>query len=223
MLKTEGTGRYVGTQLHVWNPRGGWWGEGDEKWFVDGEKFPSSIGTGSEDYFGFAWSSGSPFHEPLHGQPATGDDWHATLYRWHIADDIPFHTGFEGAIEKYFPNSKPTLYAAVAFWYLNSGGEDPYKEIPVSERIGYWAPPPPEQPIANLITPTPDPTGMPDTGPEIIEGESMKATVGDAPAAGIRRLSGPLGAETPSSGSGHNESAPTARTSFRPPKQASTS
>jgi len=27
--------------LHVWNPRGGWWGEGDEKFFVDGEKFPS--------------------------------------------------------------------------------------------------------------------------------------------------------------------------------------
>ena len=52
LLDTDGTGRYVGTQLHVWNPRGNWWGEGDEKWFVDGEKFPSSFGTGSEDYFG---------------------------------------------------------------------------------------------------------------------------------------------------------------------------
>lgn len=32
-----------------------WWGEGDEKFFVDGEKFPSSFGTGSEDYIGYAW------------------------------------------------------------------------------------------------------------------------------------------------------------------------
>ena len=55
MLKTEGRGRFLGVMLHVWNPRGGWWGEGDEKFFVDGEKFPSTIGTGSEDYFGYAW------------------------------------------------------------------------------------------------------------------------------------------------------------------------
>jgi hypothetical protein len=55
MLKTQGRGRFCGVMLHVWNPRGGWWGEGDEKFFVDGEKFPSTIGTGSEDYFGYAW------------------------------------------------------------------------------------------------------------------------------------------------------------------------
>jgi hypothetical protein len=62
LLTTQGTGRYVGTHLHVWNPRGGWWGEGDDKFFVDGEKFPSSFGTGSEDYFGYAWSWPGTFH-----------------------------------------------------------------------------------------------------------------------------------------------------------------
>jgi hypothetical protein len=191
LLTTTGTGRYVGTQLHVWNPRGGWWGEGDEKWFVDGEKFPSSIGTGSEDYFGFAWSSGSPFHEPLHGQPVNeGNNGHASLYRWHIADDIPFQTGFEGAIEKYFPNSRPTLYAAVAFWYLDAGGKDPYKEIPVADRIGYWTPPPPEVPLANLITPTADPTGTVEKDPQIIEGESMTPTIGDAMPQGLGSFTG---------------------------------
>ena len=46
MLNTEGRGRFCGVMLHVWNPRGGWWGEGDEKFFVDGEKFPSTFGTG---------------------------------------------------------------------------------------------------------------------------------------------------------------------------------
>ena len=51
MLRTKGRGRFCGVMLHVWNPRGSWWGEGDEKFFVDGEKFPSTFGTGSEDYF----------------------------------------------------------------------------------------------------------------------------------------------------------------------------
>ena len=52
--------------LHVWNPRGGWWGEGDEKFFVDGEKFPSTFGTGSEDYFGYAWGNPHLFQKPYH-------------------------------------------------------------------------------------------------------------------------------------------------------------
>ena len=65
MLKTEGRGRFCGVMLHVWNPRGGWWGEGDEKFFVDGEKFPSTFGTGSEDYFGYAWCNPTLFAELL--------------------------------------------------------------------------------------------------------------------------------------------------------------
>ena len=68
ILKTEGAGRFVGVMLHVWNPRGGWWGEGDEKFFVDGEKFPSTFGTGSEDYFGYAWSSPRLFQHAYHNQ-----------------------------------------------------------------------------------------------------------------------------------------------------------
>jgi hypothetical protein len=141
LLETDGAGRYVGTQLHIWNPRGNWWGEGDEKWFVDGEKFPSSFGTGSEDYFGFAWSSGHTFNQALHGQPVNeNNSGHVSVHRWHIADNIPFHKTFEGIIEKYNPNERPTLYAAVAFWYLTPDGNDPYGPVPVSERIGYWPP-----------------------------------------------------------------------------------
>ena len=144
LLTTLGKGRYVGTQLHIFNPRGGWWGEGDEKFFVDGEKFPSTIGTGSEDYFGYAWSSGGMFSEPLHGQPYTenGLNGHISDFRWHIPDNIPFQTSFEGAIEKYFPNDRPTLFAAVAFWYLDPAGTDPYPVVPASERVGYCVLPP---------------------------------------------------------------------------------
>ena len=139
LLKTEGTGRYVGTQLHVWNPLGGWWGEGDEKFFVDGEKFPSTFGTGSEDYFGFAWSSGHPFVQALHSQAVNENNHgHVSVNRWHISDQVPFQNSFEGIIEKYFPNERGTLYAAVAYWYLNAGGTDPYPAVPVSERAGWW-------------------------------------------------------------------------------------
>ena len=110
LLVTQGEGRYVGTQLHVWNPRAGWWGEGDEKFFVDGEKFPSTFGTGSEDYFGFAWGAEDrvdPFVQALHSQSKTEFP-HINVNRWHIADNIPFQKSFEGDLEKYFPNQRGT-------------------------------------------------------------------------------------------------------------------
>ena len=143
LLTAQGKGRYVGTQLHIFNPRGGWWGEGDEKFFVDGEKCPSTFGTGSEDYFGYAWSSGKMFTEPLHGQPYTENDLagHISDYRWHVSDNIPFQSSFEGALEKYFSNEQPTLFAAVAYWYLDPSGTDPYSPVPVSDRVGYCVQP----------------------------------------------------------------------------------
>jgi hypothetical protein len=142
VVKTEGTGRFVGMMLHIWNPRGGWWGEGDEKFFVDGEKFPSTFGTGSEDYFGYAWSSPINFQHALHNQTHNDGNskGHVSVNRWQIADNIPFHTSFEGCIEKYFPNEKPTLYAAMAYWYLAPGGKDPYHPVPLNQRVGYWTP-----------------------------------------------------------------------------------
>jgi hypothetical protein len=139
LLRTEGRGRFVGTQLHVWNPRGGWWGEGDEKFFVDGEKFPSVFGTGTEDYLGYAWSSKETFVQALHSQPVNQQNrGHVSANRWHVPDDVPFQSGFEGAIEKYFPNANPCHWAAVAYWYLTPGGVDPHGRVPVEQRIGPW-------------------------------------------------------------------------------------
>jgi hypothetical protein len=142
VLKTEGAGRFVGMMLHVWNPRGGWWGEGDEKFFVDGEKFPSTFGTGSEDYFGYAWCNPTLFQNAYHNQTHNDGNnrGHVSVNRWHITDNVPFEKGFEGCIEKYFANHRPTLYAAMAYWYLAPGGKDPYRPAPLSERIGYWTP-----------------------------------------------------------------------------------
>ena len=108
--------------LHVWNPRGGWWGEGDEKFFVDGEKFPSTIGTGSEDYFGYAWCNPTLFSNCYHNQTISKNNkGHVSVNRWHITDNIPFQKSFEAAIEKYYPNNKPTLYAATVYWYQAAG------------------------------------------------------------------------------------------------------
>ncbi|HEY3415373.1 MAG TPA: glycoside hydrolase family 172 protein [Armatimonadota bacterium] len=147
LLATQGRGRLVGAMLHIWTPLGGWWGEGDEKFFVDGEKFPSTFGTGSEDYFGYAWSQAGRFVRPYHAQPLNEDNTgHVDNMRWHISDSVPFQTGFEGAIEKYFPNQaapyrRYAQYAAVVYWYLAPGGVDPYPVVPVSERVGYWTAP----------------------------------------------------------------------------------
>jgi len=139
-LKTEGTGRFVGVMLHIWNPRGGWWGEGDEKFFVDGEKFPSTFGTGSEDYFGYAWSSPNLFVHAYHSQTHNDGNsrGHISVNRWQISDNVPFQKSFEGCIEKYYPNQKPTLYASTTYWYEAPGGNDPYHPAPLSERVGYW-------------------------------------------------------------------------------------
>lgn len=140
MLTTEGAGRYVGVNLHVWNPKGGWWGEGDEMFYVDGETFPSTFGTGSEDYFGYAWCNPALFFNAYHNQPfnSGNNKGHASVNRWHIADNVPFLKSFTGTIEKYYPNDRPTLYAATAYWYLVSGGRDPYTPQPLSERLGYF-------------------------------------------------------------------------------------
>ena len=158
LLKTAGRGRFVGVMLHVWNPHGGWWGEGDEKFFVDGEKFPSSFGTGSEDYFGYAWSDPALFQNAFHNQ--THNDGNnrgqVSVNRWHIADQVPFQKQFEADIEKYFPNERPTRYAATAYWYLEPGGTDPYPPVPLEDRSNYYG-----QPAIERV-------------PGAIEGESLK-------------------------------------------------
>jgi hypothetical protein len=146
LLKVTGKGRFCGISLHVentwedpelmaedwwygkWDQKtiDWWWGEGDEKFFVDGEKFPSTFGTGSEDYIGFAWSAEPPFptfDSPFACQPYTpiNGNGHTIVSRFHIADNIPFHESFEGYIEKYkgnkWGNNNRCLYDVVVYWY----------------------------------------------------------------------------------------------------------
>jgi hypothetical protein len=153
VLDIEGRGRFCGMALHVWNPNGGqcaeagegrwWWGEGDEKFFVDDEPFPSTFGTGTEDYFGYAWCHPDLFHRPFHNQTMTEQNaGHQSVNRFHIADQVPFHTAFEATLEKYFPDDYPTLYAVTAYWYMAPGDADPIGPTPVARRHGYYVRPP---------------------------------------------------------------------------------
>jgi len=133
-----------------------WWGEGDEKFFVDGEKMPSTFGTGSEDYFGYAWGTAQAFDSALQAQPRNGaadeigkladragpgNVGHISNVRWQIADNVPFQKSFEATVEKYHLNSWPLLNAYCAAWYQEAGKEDYYGPVmPVEERSDYYIP-----------------------------------------------------------------------------------
>lgn len=139
LLVVRGSGRFVGMSQHVWK-FGGWWGEGDEKFFVDGEKFPSTLGTGSEDYIGYAWAADPPFvtfDSPSAAvsrirPDANGD---TSVCRFHLCDDIPFQSGFQGFIE-VMPNHdcRPVIYDQCVYWYRGKGAENPYRAVPLAER-----------------------------------------------------------------------------------------
>jgi hypothetical protein len=117
-----------------------WWGEGDEKFFVDSEKYPSTFGTGSEDYFGYAWGTPKFFDSATQVQTRNnGNVGHISVARWHIADDVPFQNEFEACIEKYHGNNWPLLYAATAYWYQMPGVTDDYAALPVTQRVDYYA------------------------------------------------------------------------------------
>jgi hypothetical protein len=119
-----GKGRYVGDALAIFNGTDAWWGEGDEKIFVDGEEFPSHIGTGSEDYYGYAWCMPAYFCMPFHAQPdgsgnlAVG---FSSNCRFRSLDSIPFERGIRFDMELWHWRGTRVNYAPSAFWYARPG------------------------------------------------------------------------------------------------------
>ncbi|MGD8451877.1 MAG: DUF2961 domain-containing protein [Phycisphaerae bacterium] len=135
----QGAGRYVGTALMLLNPArvptpyGGWWGEGDEKIFVDDDVVPSTFGTGSEDYFNYAWSVPDIFICAYCGQPrddGPGNRGFVTNDRWHIIDDLPFHNRFAFYMELYPHDVVPGIsYARIGYYYARPGTIDDHLPI----------------------------------------------------------------------------------------------
>lgn len=167
-LSLTGTGRYVGTSLHVYKEIGRgdptyngcldnngsavtysnwWWGEGDEKFFVDGEKFPSWFGTGCEDYFGYAWGWPTKFSKAYHAQPFTNGGMYGIgnrlNNRFHIIDSVPFQSSFEAYLEKYHKDGYAN-WAFTSFFYLDKNSSDGYSAVSLEERTNYFEYPYPE-------------------------------------------------------------------------------
>jgi D-arabinan exo alpha-(1,3)/(1,5)-arabinofuranosidase (non-reducing end) len=146
ILNINGRGQYVGTVLNIVQSEVGWFGEGDDLFYVDGENKPSIDGTGTEDYFNQAWGLRITDGEYTGTTIAEGEGVGARLsaYRWHLPDPVPFskslrfeieHKGWtynaDGTVRSGF-EERPDFFSSVAFWYqagVNEGSpEPPYGE-----------------------------------------------------------------------------------------------
>ncbi|HEY3494086.1 MAG TPA: glycoside hydrolase family 172 protein [Polyangiaceae bacterium] len=124
MLALRGQGVYVGDAFNIENPIQRWWGEGDEKIYVDGEAFPSFFGTGTEDYYGYAWSATETFARALHAQPRTTgrDFWgRASNNRFRTLDAIPFERGFRFDLELWHWEKARVSWDAMTYFYARPG------------------------------------------------------------------------------------------------------
>ena len=125
-VKLAGEGVFVGDVLTLLNYYRSWWGEGDEKIYVDGEKFPSHFGTGTEDYYGYAWCTPRYFTAPFHAQPRAegpGNYGNVTNLRFRSLDGIPFTKDFKFDMEIWHSTMTRVDYAAATFWYGKPGAK----------------------------------------------------------------------------------------------------
>ncbi|MFB0552849.1 MAG: glycoside hydrolase family 172 protein [Phycisphaerae bacterium] len=147
----RGKGHYVGTYM-VWGSNSpGWWGEGEIKFFMDGDtKFPTICGTGTEDYFcgsyGFSKFEGQGYEEfssPYTGMPQVIESETQPrfgLYRWHIMDPVRFESDLKVTMQalgwqsegRYLP-LKDDL-SSVAFWY-QAEPHAPFPKLPDKESL----------------------------------------------------------------------------------------
>ena len=123
-VELGGKGVYVGDQITLFNTSYEWWGEGDEKIFVDGELFPSSFGTGTEDYYGYAFGRPNPFSHPFISQPVgDGNEGNSnngglTVNMRHRGlDAIPFTKSINMNMELWHWATTPMNYAVTTYWY----------------------------------------------------------------------------------------------------------
>lgn len=150
----QGQGQYVGTYMAWGVNHCGWWGEGEIKFFLDGDTdFPTICGTGTEDYFCGAWNfdTGGKYQEfttPYAGMPQVirPDGLYQSqtrfgLYRWHIMDPVRFAQelrvtiqalGWRGPSDRYLPRQDDL--ASVAFWYQTLPTA-PFPELPHRELL----------------------------------------------------------------------------------------
>ncbi|RED63113.1 glycoside hydrolase family 172 protein [Cohnella lupini] len=149
----RGQGHFVGMYLAWQVNNNGWWGEGEVKFYMDGDKeFPTICGTGTEDYFGGAWNWDMNGQYVTYSTPYLGMHQHIKpdglykanhrfgMYRWHIMDPIRFKDDLRITIQalgwrskwKYLPLQDDI--SSVAFWY-QSEPHSTYPQLPDRERL----------------------------------------------------------------------------------------
>jgi hypothetical protein len=129
VLEAEGVGHFIGMNMSMQSyEKGMQYLEGDEMVYVDGEKFPSLYGTGTEDYFNSGWYfNKGEFAAPYHGVILKDDSLsRIAAYRFHILDAIPFTTSLRFEIEHGTENAERADYSSTAYWYQR----EPHKPFP---------------------------------------------------------------------------------------------
>src|SRR3990172_9733677 len=128
VLVAEGEGYFVGLNMSMQSYKGNlWFLEGDEMIYVDGEKYPSIYGTGTEDYFTSGWYfNRGEFSAPYHGLIIKDDSLaRIAAYRLHIGDVIPFKKSILFTIEHGHANEEVADYSSTAYWYQ----KEPHKKF----------------------------------------------------------------------------------------------
>ncbi|MBE6766276.1 MAG: DUF2961 domain-containing protein [Clostridia bacterium] len=149
----EGKGHYVGTYMFWGVNNTGWWGEGEIKFYMDGDtEFPTICGTGTEDYFCGSWNFdiGGKYQEFTNmycGVPKIirpnglyTSQQRFSMYRWHLCDPIYFDSDLKVTIQalgwrdqsRYLPLQDDI--SSVAFWYQDKPCET-FPEFPDADML----------------------------------------------------------------------------------------
>jgi hypothetical protein len=121
-LEATGKGHFVGVTHAVEQNQDGWFGEGDDMIFIDGDTMPTINGTGTEDYYNGAWDFGGEAFANMHqGAPYIGDPERIggryCLYRWHTESPITFEKSIKVTIEHGHANHRSDNFYSTAYWY----------------------------------------------------------------------------------------------------------
>ena len=121
-LEAEGKGHFLGVTHSVLQNQDGWFGEGDDMIFIDGDAAPTINGTGTEDYYNGAWSFGDqPFAFPHNGAPFIVNPnrigGRYCLYRWHTESPITFERSIRVTMEHGHANHRSDDFYTTAYWY----------------------------------------------------------------------------------------------------------
>ena len=153
-LEATGKGHFVGVTHAVEQNQDGWFGEGDDMIFIDGDAMPTINGTGTEDYYNGAWDfGGQPFANMHQGAPCIVDPERIggryCLYRWHIESPIAFEKSIRVTIEHGHANHRSDNFYSTAYWYQTEPHAafpalpPPAERVPHVMRVGSGAGPAP--------------------------------------------------------------------------------